>query len=531
MNSDYLDGVLREARERLRPPPDRNGDGYTDEPPPRDRAETSSKHEESEPWQDPIPLDAVVAVRPFPVEVLPVTLAAFVTDAAAALGCPLGYVGTPLLAVAGAAIGASRTLQIKPGWQERPCLYVAVVGPPGSAKTPALKLVAAPVYAEQGRRMDWYRRQFKNFKDKLTLDRPTAPAAFVSDITVEKLAEVLQENGRGTALIRDELSGWFLSMNQYKAGGKGADKSFYLSVWAGEPVAVHRKAQEDGPIFVGHPFCAVVGTIPPDLLSQLRGEKDVKDGFLDRILLDFAEPTRATKETWACVSDEAAEGWQKTLSALWDLQPEHLQDLQDSQDGSQGEERGRSRPHCVRLDAGGRKCWERFTAWLAEEMNKEDFPEVLRGPWSKMRGYGARLALIVHCLRLVAGEVDEEDVDGESMDRSSLLVAYFMGHLRKVYGAMDADPDAKKAKRLLSWITREKRYYFKAYEPFGDLKNRTDFPTVDSLIKPLEYLKRFNYIRLIIPPVRQGPGRPPAAIYEVNPSILRPDNPVNPGNG
>jgi hypothetical protein len=51
----------------------------------------------------------------FPVDVFPAPLARFVTEVAAALPCPPDFVGVPLLAVLGAAIGTSRVLEVKPG--------------------------------------------------------------------------------------------------------------------------------------------------------------------------------------------------------------------------------------------------------------------------------------------------------------------------------------------------------------------------------------------------------------------------------
>ena|ERR1700677_4974495 len=92
----------------------------------------------TEPWEPPIPLVETPEAEPFPLDVLPQQLAHFSEAVSLAKHCPPDYVAVPLLTIAGAAIGASRVLEIKPGWRERPCLYAAVIGPPGSAKTPAL---------------------------------------------------------------------------------------------------------------------------------------------------------------------------------------------------------------------------------------------------------------------------------------------------------------------------------------------------------------------------------------------------------
>ena len=118
-----------------------------------------------------------------------------------------------------------------------------------------------------------------------TLETPPK-TLYVRDITTEKLASILQENPRGVAVIHDELTGWVKSMDQYRSG-KGADRQFWLSAWSGAPISVHRKNQEAGPVRVAHSFVGVVGGLPPALLETMRGEKDIVDGFLERIVSYF----------------------------------------------------------------------------------------------------------------------------------------------------------------------------------------------------------------------------------------------------
>jgi hypothetical protein len=89
--------------------------------------QSDSGQEPAEPaWPDPIPLAKIPAAKPFPLDVLPQSLGEFIQDAAAALTCPADYVAVPLLAIAGAAIGTSRVLEIKAGWRERPALFDGV---------------------------------------------------------------------------------------------------------------------------------------------------------------------------------------------------------------------------------------------------------------------------------------------------------------------------------------------------------------------------------------------------------------------
>jgi hypothetical protein len=458
-----------------------------------------------EAWEPPVPLADIPSVKPFPVEVLPRSLGAFIRDAAGALNCPLDFLGIPMLAIAGAAIGASRVVEIKYGFRERPCLYAAVVGPPGSTKSPALKTVAAPVYAEQSLRMANFQRLKIAYEEagEGKASKPKPSTCYVSDITTEALGGMLRDNPRGVVLIRDELTAWMTGMDQYRARGRGSDRQFFLAAWAGEPVSVHRKNQDDGPVFVPHPFIAVVGGLPPDLLGRLRGEKAISDGFLDRLLFGFPELPPVRGETWEIVREEFTKAWRDTLSFLWELKQEPDDD-------------GGLRPRVVRLGANARKSWEKFTRDLADQMNDPHFPDFLRGPWSKMKGYCARLTLILHFLRLANGEVRDEEVDEVDFAGACSLVSYFQAHARKVYCTIDADQEIEKAKKVLGWIERERRTEFKRWEPYQDMKNLGQFPKVEYLDEPLERLTKHNYIRLKQEPVRRSRGRQPASVFEVN---------------
>src|SRR5262249_37290992 len=117
-------------------PPAKRGDSDERDysaPPAKDATASTA---DDEPWQEPIPLDDAPDAAVFPLDALPGPLRSFVDESAWALNCPADYLAVPMLALAGTAIGARRKLEIKPGWRELPCLYAAVVGPPGSAKTP-----------------------------------------------------------------------------------------------------------------------------------------------------------------------------------------------------------------------------------------------------------------------------------------------------------------------------------------------------------------------------------------------------------
>jgi hypothetical protein len=101
---------------------------------------------------------------------------------------------------------------------------------------------------------------------------------------------ILKSNPRGLLLERDELVGWVKAMDQYRSGGKGADRQFWLSTWSNRPVSVDRKSQE-GPVRVLKPFVSVIGSIQPTVLSELTENRE--DGMLERFLVVYPEPINA----------------------------------------------------------------------------------------------------------------------------------------------------------------------------------------------------------------------------------------------
>src|SRR5207248_2876271 len=59
-------------------------------------------------------------------------------------------------------------------------------------------------------------------------EEPVFQRVVVSDTTIEKLADTLEENPRGLLLARDELSGWLGSFKRYKSKEGGTDLPLWL---------------------------------------------------------------------------------------------------------------------------------------------------------------------------------------------------------------------------------------------------------------------------------------------------------------
>ena len=126
-------------------------------------------------------------------------------------------------------------------------------GPAGRAVAPALSLVAGPIHEAQQKARALYEQEMvvheadcvkAKEEGKEKPRKPVLLRVHTDDATVESLAPILMKNPRGLIQIRDELAAWVTSANQYK-GGKGSDRQFWLSNWAGVQACVDRKGREE----------------------------------------------------------------------------------------------------------------------------------------------------------------------------------------------------------------------------------------------------------------------------------------------
>jgi hypothetical protein len=457
-------------------------------------------------WDAPIPLDdAGPTLPPFPLDALPGGLQELCGQSAAAVGCPVDYPAAHALAVAAGAVGGSYDLQVKRGYLAIPNLWVCVVAPPGSGKSPSCAPVLAPVYREQARR----RHDAEATQKQL----------YVSDVTVEKLAEMLSDNGRGLTMIWDEMAGWLTGFNQYKGGGKGNDRAHYLSMWDGRPVKVDRKAKDSTPVFVPRPRLSVVGGIQPEVLDELRAGPS--DGMFDRMLFVYPADPGLAVETFAEVDDAPCQAWEAALRTLWakEMKPKTAADPE--------------RPWIVPLNEDARPMWQGWTRELAEMAQRRADQPFFRPLAAKISGYAARLALVVHLLREAYGEAPANGVGPDDLHRGIALATYFMGHAERVYRAAGRDKRLAGAAAVLKWATRravdaakdgpekaaEARVWTRA-EAFKSLRNNGLFENkIEALDAPLKLLLAHRAVRLGAGD-RAGPGRPTdGGKYELNPAL------------
>jgi putative DNA primase/helicase len=426
----------------------------------------------------------------FPVHAMPKHCRDLIREASEAIGCAPEMIALPMLAVLSAAIGNSRRLQVKGGWEEGACIYAAVIAEPGEKKTPAQVVATEPArriqtslkraYQEQLEVYEGELRQHEVAKAKAKKEgeaaeappkKPTFRRTVVGDITTEALAVILEENPRGVLMNRDELAGWVRGMDQYKAGGKGSDRQFWLSVHTNQDTHIDRKSQE--PIHLTKPFSSVFGSIQPDVLPEIPSNRE--DGMLERFLYAYPEPVLSgwsDKE----ISAKAKSSYDYLYSKLWSLEL--------GQDNYGGPE-----PQIVEFSSEAKACFISAYNEHYQERRSPGFPRGLKGVWPKLEGYLARLVLILGTCRSETQNKPAR-IEPEDVLRSQRLVRYFKNQAHRTYAKLYGEnPDDVLAEDVVRFLVeREGVFEGSAGELHEQLKSEHKPKAVQWFSKKLEQL-------------------------------------------
>jgi hypothetical protein len=273
-------------------------------------AASSSPHS----WDDPdisILDDRRGELPDFPIDVLTLAWQGWLKRAAHGAGVRPEHIAIPLLGVASSLIGTARRVCASRSWSEPVTLWGCIVADSGDRKTSGLRVITraldlieatnAPGNSAKRIAHETKVQRSKEVAEKWKDDRKAAlkevppreppvmpvdainpgnfiePRLYVTDPTIERLAELLNARPRGMLLIRDELSGLFANMARYSTG---SDRPFWLEAFNGGRHVVERKTT--GTIIVDHLLVGIVGTFQPDRLAAAFARDE--DGMYSRFL-------------------------------------------------------------------------------------------------------------------------------------------------------------------------------------------------------------------------------------------------------
>jgi hypothetical protein len=173
---------------------------------------------------------------------------------------------------------------------------------------------------------------------------------------------------------------------------------------------------------------------------------------------------------------------------------------------------GRACPRIVRLSDDAERLWGDF--YEAHDEERRGLPDDLAAAWSKLEGVTARLALIVHLIRVAAGEkgIDPDTIDAASIAAGIGLSEWFGHEARRVYAMFaEADEEAD-GRRLLEWIDAHGGSVTVRELTHGLWQYRGDTPKA---MAALDELAKRGHGRWIYPPSGGKGGRPASRFQSI----------------
>lgn len=401
---------------------------------------------------------------------LPEPWRTWLEDISDRLQCPLEYPTVAALIGAAALIG--NRVRVRPKnhdpWMPVPNLWGAIVGSPGVMKTPAVNegLIFFKEIAEQERishqqaikdlefeheyadakRKEISRKlakatpeqktQLREEYESLKTEEPTERRLWTSDVTVEKLGELLNENPHGLLILRDELTGFFRGLDRQ---GHEQDRAFFLETWNGEGAFTFDRIGR-GKTHVNNMTVSLLGTIQPSMIEPyLRGSLEGygDDGLIQRLqLLVYPEPGKNYR--YVDRIPKGRDAARKSFRALHDFDPMSV-GARRSTDDSGG----------LLFMPFAHDAQDFFREWLEGlelALRSETFDTSLESHLAKYRSLMPSLALIFHLIDRLCGVSSSDRIEVRNVQRAAAWCSYLQKHAEKLYGmALMSDYDRARA--------------------------------------------------------------------------------------
>ena len=466
---------------------------------------------------------------------LPDSWCEWLSDVAERLQCPLDYPAVSALVGAASLIG--NRVRIRPKkhdpWLTVPNLWGAIVGIPGVMKTPAVNegLIFFREIAEKQRllfeenqRIAEFEKDFneakkatlkkemakakagekEKFKQQfldLQTDNPKEKRLWTTDVTVEKLGELLNENPEGLLILRDEITGWFRTLER---AGHEQDRAFYLEAWNGEGSFTFDRIGR-GKTHVKNLTVSILGTIQPAMIEPyLRGSLEGygDDGLIQRFqLLVYPE----TPKNYRYI-DRLPKGRDKAKDAfnkLFTFKPVDV--------GAK----------FLTTETGGHaflqfdeEAQEFFQEWLTEletDLRSGTFEtSALESHLSKYRSLMPSLALIFHLLDRVTDANGNDFIALKYAELAAAWCSYLQKHAEKLYGMVNLS-EFDYAKEILAKIkTNQLVNNFTARDIYGKHWKKLSKP--ENVKRGLEILIEYGYLST----AQINDGHRPSIIHIIN---------------
>ena len=481
---------------------------------------------------EPLP-DTLLPVESFDYHLLPDgAFAVHVKDVSERMQCPPDYMAVAIMTVLGAVIGRSH--QIKPkeydDWTVVPNLWGVVIGKPSLLKTPAVDAALSHlkrIDAEEKEKFDAEMKTyacdeaFKKvetesikvqakellkkkkgdearalFEAQTEIEPPVRKRHFTNDSTIEKLGELLSQNGNGMMVYRDELYGFLRTIDSEQ---RPNDRAFYLEGFNGTGSYQSDRIGRGTTDIKDH-VISLLGTIQPGRFASYayhairQGSGD--DGFIQRFQLAvYPDEPR----TWVNIDrypDHDAKN--EVYSVI-----QKLAEMADVDD-----------PVMLRFSKEAQSVFNDWQFDLeTKKLRNSDEHDALISHLAKYRSLLPSLAIIIHLVDTCDKEITP--VTEVAIMKACGWCDYLESHARRIYSAATNNP-VKSAKLILTKIGKGKLSNgFTAREIRR--KGWTGLSDATEIKEGLEALSDYNYL---LECMTETSGRP-SVTYRINPKFYK----------
>ena len=473
----------------------------------------------SEQWDAPLALkEELRPVAQFHEEMLPEALRPWIMDIAERMQVPPDFLAATCVVVLGSLIG--RKVGIFPkahdDWIVIPNLWGAVVGRPSLMKSPAIAEMMNPLEdlaekAIQKHQIDlqdfehkemWREVQKSAQKDKMkiaaknkstplemppfeqlkSIAEPVLKRYKTDDGTVEKIGEILLKNPQGILIHRDELVGWFKTLDKL---GREGDRAFFLESWSGNgSFTVDRITR--GTLHIPALCLSIIGGIQPGPLSfyvhQTAGGCG-DDGLLQRFQI-LVWPD--SPKTWKNV-DRAPDANARKLA----FEIFQKLDAFEPFDPLTGE----CFQTCkLRFTPEAQSLFDEWRASLEQKVRSGDLGPALESHLAKYRSLVPSLALIFYLAETVGRGVPPTAVDAKACRQAIQWCEYLETHARRLY-ASGEDPSMESARALLDRIQRGDLPNEFSPRDVYHAKHWSKLDTAEQVAGAIKVLEEFGWVK------------------------------------
>ena len=263
---------------------------------------------------------------------------------------------------------------------------------------------------------------------------PQRKCHVVVNSTIEALVSALRDNPRGVLIYNDEIDSLLSNFNRYS----GSDESYFLSLFSGTPFKYTRKSNNEY-IFLPNPYCSIIGSTQPGMLSSLFGGKRSQNGFSSRFLKVY--PDIAAMPSWneASMPEEVLDEWERIIRQVDAVQPPAGQD-------------GKTNPFELFFSPAAKQRLIRWKNEVNSRIYVESESEAEKALCGKLETYLIRFCLVIQVMRGICGEADMNEIDEESADRAIRLTEYFRAMESRIAQEMEVGVLDQRHTELLSLL-------------------------------------------------------------------------------